>query len=162
MTKLLFLFAMAACGNDQVHHLADSAVGGGDGGGSAMPEPCNLMVASTEITVSTTTQCGQVLVNNTTVAIDFDLFQGSDEVRSEIACTITPGVVPQTLTNRSGTSGCNVEVDYNAANGGTQEWDNATPQSVTITVTDLDPLGGMIDVMLSNASAGTLTVSGTY
>jgi hypothetical protein len=73
-----------------------------------------------------------------------------------------PGVVPQTLGNRSGTAGCNAEIDYFAAAGATYEWDNASSGTLTVTVTDLAPLGGMIDVSLTDATNGSMTVTGTF
>jgi hypothetical protein len=157
------LCLVVACGgNDNSRHIADGN-GSGSGDGSGMPEPCNMMISSTKITTTATgTQCGQQLVNQTTFAINFSVTpDASNMAISEIACTITPGVVPQTLGNRSGTMGCNVEVDYYGATGD-DEWDNSSSGTVTVTVTDLAPLGGTIDLSLSNAASEQLTVTGTF
>jgi hypothetical protein len=58
--------------------------------------------------------------------------------------------------------GCNVEVDFTGPGGGTDEWDNASSGTVDVTVTDLDPLGGMIDVTLFDSANAQLTVTGTF
>ena len=153
---------VAACGgNDNSRHIAD---GQGSGGGSGMPEPCNMMITSSQITTPVTgTQCGQQLVNNTTVAINLSVTpDASNMVISQIACTIVPGVVPQTLGARSGTMGCNVELDWYGPNGATDRWDNSMPNTISVTVTDLDPIGGMIDMSLVDLANSPLTVTGTF
>lgn len=160
----MVLCAAAACGGgDGSRHIVDG-MGSGSGGGGGMPEPCNMMITSSQITTPVTgTQCGQQVVDNTTIAINLSVTpDASNMVISEIACTIMPGVVPQTLGNRTGSMGCNVQVDYYGPNGATDEWDNSTTGTASVTVTDLDPLGGTIDVAMTNAANEQLTLTGTF
>ncbi len=168
--KLLALCTfVAACGNSGTSKLADS--GGGDGGridpGSGVPEPCAIDVTSTPITGSTGSgsgSCTAPLVNNTTFAIDFVAADATDDsAMSEIACTITPSVVPQTLGFRQGTTGCTIEIDENkSGNGIVDSWDATAASTVDIVLTDLAPVSGTIHLVIENEGSETLTVTGTF
>ena len=153
---------MACGGNDNSRHVADGN-GSGSGDGSGVPEPCNMMISSTKITTTATgTQCGQQLVNRTTFAINFSVMRDASNMAiSEIASTITPGVVPQARVNRSGATGCNVEVDYYGPTGD-DEWDNSSSGALTVTVTDLRPPRRHDRLSLSNGASQQLTVIGTF
>ena len=140
-SKWFVLIGLAAC-SSKVTPIAD-APGGGSGSGSGMIEPCAIMATSSMITGSTGStggSCTPSLVNNTTIAIDWVATDssGSNNATCEMSCTIMPGVVPQTLGFRSGTTGCNVEIDYHAANNGILDsWDGTASDTIEVTVTDL-------------------------
>ncbi len=166
-SKRVILIGLAACSSNTVAHIPD-APGGGSGG---MVEPCAIMASSSMITGNTGStggSCTPSLVNNTTLAIDWVATDasGSNNATCEMSCTIMPGVVPQTLGFRTGTTGCNVEIDYHAANNGILDsWDGTASDTIEVTVTDLATVSGTIHIAIaddSNDTSSAMSVTGTF
>jgi len=164
---LVIVGALVGCSGSGTRHTPDGA---GSGTGSGVPMPCNINVASTPITASTTSTgstCTPQLVNNTTVAINFSaLSDANNQALAEISCIIQPGVVPQTLGFRANSSptGCTVVINYNSLDGTHMDdmWSSTAASTVQITVTDLPTASGTIHLVLDDGMGTSMTVTGTF
>jgi hypothetical protein len=155
--------AVAACGGDTVHHLADGGADGNSGGsGSGTPEPCAITISSSALSGSTGSgTCTPTLVNNATIAVAFDaVASATDSGSGTIACQITPGVESQALDKAA----CTIEVDHvTSTNGILDEWDDSPADAtVTMSLTDLAPVSGTLQLTLDDGSGSLMTVSGTF
>lgn len=158
------LMTVLGCGSDGVRHTPDGG-GSGSGGGSGVPKPCAITLSSSEITGATSGSggtCTPTLVNNTTIGVQFVVASGGDSATGNLACTISPSGVPQTLHGRSGTAGCNIVIEYNAALGATDMWADDASSTITVVVTDIPTASGTIDMTLYNSAHAPLTVGGTF
>ncbi len=167
--RLHVLCLAAACGNSQpVHHLADSGTDGhGSSSGSGTPEPCAVAVTSTAVSGSTGSgsgTCTATLVNQATIALQFVAANGgANSADGGFACTITPGVIPQSLGFRTGTLGCTIEIDEDSTlNGILDSWDGTASSTIDIQLTDLSPVSGTISLVLEDGSGIQMTVDGTF
>ncbi len=107
--------------------------------------------------------CMATLVNQTTLGIKFNaLDSNNNSAVANIACSISPTGVPQTLHGRNGTTGCNMVIELDAANGATDMWSDDATSSIDIVVTDIATASGTINVTLHDSMGATMTVTGTF
>ena len=129
---------------------------------------CAITVSSAQIQGSTSASlggtCTPTLVNQTTIGIQFEAFDNSnDNAIGNISCTISPTAgVPQTLHGRSGTAGCNMVIEFNAANGATDMWSDDASSTINIVVTDIPTASGTINATLYDGMSSSMTVTGTF
>jgi hypothetical protein len=129
---------------------------------------CAITVSSAQIQGSTSASlggtCTATLVNQTTIGIQFEAFDTSnDNAVANISCSISPTAgVPQTLHGRNGTAGCNMVIEFNAANGATDMWSDDTSSTIDIVLTDIPTASGTINATLHDSMSSSMTVTGTF
>ncbi len=170
MVKTVSIIAgLAACGGGSSHHLNDSN-GGGSGSDAGVVYPCSLQVASSDVSGDTNATGGSCTPSSQGL-YEFGLnflapAANGDSAMCEMACTLPDGTIPQTLGVRTGTMGCNVEIDWNkVGNGLFDSWASDASSTIDVTVTNLTPISGTISMTLvadNNNSGVTLTVNGTF
>ena len=160
--------ALAACSGSGGQPAVKDAAGSDTGSGSGVPMACAITVSSAKIQGSTSASlggtCTPTLVNQTTIGIQFEAFDTSnDNAVANISCSISPTAgVPQTLHGRNGTAGCNMVIEFNAANGATDMWSDDTSSTIDIVVTDIPTASGTINATLYDSMSSSMTVTGTF
>ena len=144
-----------------------SGTGGGTGSGGGVPMACAITVSSPQIQGSTMASpggtCMPTLVNQTTIGIKFDAVDSNNNsALANIACSISPTGMPQTLHGRNGTAGCNMVIEFDAANGATDMWSDDASSTIDIVVTDISTASGTINATLHDSMGATMTVTGTF
>lgn len=132
-----------------------------------MAMACAITVSSPQIQGSTMASpggtCMATLVNQTTIGIKFNaLDSNGNSAMANIACSINPTGVPQTLHGRDGTTGCNMVIELDAVNGASDMWSDDTTSTIDIVVTDIATASGTINATLNDGLGATMTVTGTF
>ena len=97
------------------------------------------------------------------IEIAFDFMAGTDQLQGDINCSIEPGVVPQSFAFRTGAVGCNAQFDYYQGlldRVPVETWTADATSTIDIVLTDLRPVSGTVDLVVSTGNV--LTVTGTF
>ncbi|HXJ21176.1 MAG TPA: hypothetical protein VMT03_13170 [Polyangia bacterium] len=161
--------ALAACSGSDGKTGGTGTGGSGGGTGAGTPMACAITVSSAQAQIQGSTSasggtCTSTLVNQTTIGIQFKAFDNaSNYAIANISCSISPTAgVPQTLHGRNGTTGCNMVIEYDAANAATDMWSDDASSTIDIVVTDIPTASGTINATLDDGMGTSMTVTGTF